>query len=188
MKIYTKTGDRGETGLFGGGRVAKDDIRVEAYGAVDELNSVLGMAAAALEAEDLMPIAEGIRGIQADLLTVGAHLATPTAAEGGRASANIPDLPVDRITELERWIDSSESELAPLRRFILPGGTEAAARLHHARTVCRRAERRAVTLARDADLADEIIIYLNRLSDLLFSLARLSNHRAARQDVEWVTG
>lgn len=188
MKIYTKTGDRGETALFGGGRVPKDHIRVESYGAVDELNAVLGIASAQLEAENQAAIADGIRQIQGDLLTLGAHLATPTAAEGGRAGANIPDLPENRIAELENWIDKAETELKPLRNFILPGGTASAAHLHHARTVCRRAERRSVALAREADLPDEIVIYLNRLSDLLFTLARLANARAGSGDIDWIGG
>ncbi len=188
MKIYTRTGDRGETALFGGGRVPKDHIRVESYGAVDELNAVLGIAAAQLEAEGQETVADGIRQIQGDLLTLGAHLATPTAAEGGRASANIPSLPADRIAELEAWIDETEMELEPLKNFILPGGTASAAHLHHARTVCRRAERRAVALAREADLPVEIVIYLNRLSDLLFTLARVANARAGRGDIDWIGG
>lgn len=186
MKIYTRTGDRGETGLFGGGRVAKDHARVEAYGDVDELNSVLGLAAGRLLAAGEEELARGVRELQADLLTVGANLATPRPEDGGRENAHVPALPAGRVGELERWIDAAERELEPLRSFILPGGTEAASFLHLARTVCRRAERRAVALAREAHLDPELVVYLNRLSDLLFTLARLANRRAEVEDVPWV--
>lgn len=186
MKIYTRTGDRGETGLFGGGRVRKDHVRVDAYGEVDELNSVLGVVVAQLETEGEGEIARQLRQIQADLFAIGAHLATPHTEEGGRASTHIPDLPGERIAEMERWIDSAEGELEPLRAFILPGGTQAAALLHLARTVCRRAERRVVSLAHEAQVEQETLIYLNRLSDLLFILARLANRRAAVNDIPWM--
>ncbi|MDP9348703.1 MAG: cob(I)yrinic acid a,c-diamide adenosyltransferase [Gemmatimonadota bacterium] len=185
MKIYTKTGDRGETGLFGGQRVEKDHARVEAYGDVDELNSVLGLAAARLSAAGDPELVRGIREIQADLFTLGANLATPAPEDGGRESAYVPTLRPGRVEELERWIDAAEMDLEPLRSFILPGGTEAASLLHLARTVCRRAERRTVTLAREAHLDRELIVYLNRLSDLLFTLARLANRRAGVEDVPW---
>jgi cob(I)alamin adenosyltransferase len=186
MRIYTRTGDRGETGLFGGQRVRKDDRRVEAYGDVDELNSVLGVAIAALEREAAGEIAVGLRGIQSDLFTVGANLATPAPEDGGRPSAHIPALSDGRVEEMERWIDRAEEELAPLKAFVLPGGSAAAAQLHLARTVCRRAERRVVTLAEVAHVGPEWITFLNRLSDLLFTLARLANHRAGVPDVPWV--
>ncbi|MDQ3606711.1 MAG: cob(I)yrinic acid a,c-diamide adenosyltransferase [Gemmatimonadota bacterium] len=186
MKIYTRTGDRGETGLFGGGRVSKDHTRVEAYGEVDELNSVLGVVIASLEDAREAEIAGRLRQIQADLFTLGANLATPRAEEGGRATAHVPGLPAERIAEMESWIDAAEEELEPLRSFILPGGSQAAALLHLARTVCRRAERRVVTLAHQAQVEEEVIVYLNRLSDLLFTLARLANRRGGRQDIPWV--
>jgi cob(I)alamin adenosyltransferase len=186
LRIYTRTGDRGETGLFGGERVAKDHARVEAYGDVDELNSVLGVAIAALEAESGSAIADGLRGLQSDLFTVGANLATPGPADGGRAGSHIPALPPSRIAEVEGWIDRAEEELEPLKAFVLPGGSAAAAQLHLARTVCRRAERRVVTLAREAEVGTEWIVFLNRLSDLLFTLARLANARAGVADVPWV--
>lgn len=185
MKIYTRTGDRGETGLFGGGRVAKDDARVEAYGAVDEVNAVLGVAAVRLRADGEATLADRIATIQADLFTIGANLASPAPEDGGRASAHVPPPPADRVAELERWIDESEAELEPLRSFILPGGGEAGARLHHARTVCRRAERRTVALARDARVHESVVVYLNRLSDLLFSLARLANRRTGEAETAW---
>lgn len=185
MKIYTRTGDAGQTGLFGGERVAKDHARVEAYGDVDELNSVLGLAAARLAFEDQREMAAGVHELQADLLTVGAQLATPHPADGGRENAHIPRLAETRIAELERWIDRAEEELAPLRTFILPGGAESAALLHLARTVCRRAERRSVSLSGEVRLDAGLLVYLNRLSDLLFTLARLANRRAGVEDIPW---
>ena len=181
MKIYTRTGDLGETGLFGGGRVAKDHVRVEAYGAVDELSSFLGLAAGEVDGE----LAGRLRLVQGDLLSIGASLATPTEEEGGRAGSHIPELPGERIAEMEEWMDAAEGELEPLRTFILPGGTEAAARLHVARTVCRRAERRVVALAHLARVDPTIVQYLNRLSDLLFTCARLANRRAGVADEKW---
>lgn len=188
MKIYTRTGDRGETGLFGGGRVAKDDVRVEAYGAVDELNSTLGLALVALPTSAADDVASMIRLVQADLLNLGAHLATPAPEDGGRAASHVPELPLERIGEMERAVDAAEGELEPLRSFILPGGTEGAARLHLARTVCRRAERRVITLARHERVDDGVVRYLNRLSDLLFTFARLANHRSGAEDVKWESG
>jgi cob(I)alamin adenosyltransferase len=186
MKIYTKTGDRGETGLFGGPRVRKDHIRVEAYGEVDELNSVLGVTGTRLEAENLADLAHELRAIQADLFAIGANLATPAAEQGGRASDHVPPFDASRIAQLEEQIDRADAELEPLRTFILPGGTEAAALLHVSRTVCRRAERRVVTLSRQAHIDAGIPIYLNRLSDLLFMLARLVNHRGGRAEQAWL--
>jgi cob(I)alamin adenosyltransferase len=185
MKIYTRTGDRGETGLFGGQRVRKDHARVEAYGAVDELNATLGLAITRLAADGEEEMAQRLRSIQADLFTIGANLATPAPEDGGRRNDHIPPLPDGRVAEMERWIDQAEEELEPLRTFILPGGGEAAAGLHLARTVCRRAERRAITLAHTAHIPDGVVVYLNRLSDLLFALARLANHRRGEPDVAW---
>jgi cob(I)alamin adenosyltransferase len=186
MKIYTRTGDRGETGLFGGGRVPKDHTRVEAYGDVDELNSVLGVAIARLETPGAGEVVTKLRSIQSDLFTLGAMLATPEPAEGRRRNPHVPLIPDGRPVELEGWIDEADAELEELKAFILPGGSEAGAQLHFARTVCRRAERRVVTLARDTDIDQHVIIYLNRLSDLLFTLARLVNHRAGVEEVRWV--
>jgi cob(I)alamin adenosyltransferase len=185
MKIYTRTGDRGDTGLFGGQRVRKDHARVEAYGAVDELNSVVGLAVVRLEADGETEMVERLRQIQADLFTLGANLATPGPEDGGRKNAHIPELPEGRVAEMEAWIDAAENELEPLKSFILPGGGEAGARLHLARTVCRRAERRAISLAHEAHIEESVIIYLNRLSDLLFTLARLATRRAGAEDVRW---
>ncbi|HET6765547.1 MAG TPA: cob(I)yrinic acid a,c-diamide adenosyltransferase [Longimicrobiaceae bacterium] len=186
MKIYTRTGDGGQTGLFGGGRVGKDDARVQAYGDVDELNSAIGLAIVHAQAAGIADVAEGLLRVQADLFTVGANLATPRPEEGGRAGAHVPELRDGSIDELERWIDASEEELPPLTSFVLPGGSPTAAALHLCRTVCRRAERNVVTLARTAIVGEEILRYLNRLSDLLFTLARLANVRAGVPDVPWI--
>ena len=181
MKIYTKTGDAGETGLFGGGRVAKDHPRVEAYGDVDELNAVIGMA----RAVELMPrIDEVLVPVQRDLFAIGALLATP---DRDKMAQHLQKARIDehRIAELEQAIDDAERELEPLRAFILPGGTPKAAALHVARTVCRRAERHVVRLQHAVDLPALAVIYLNRLSDLLFTLARLANKRAGAGEVTW---
>ena len=181
MKIYTKTGDAGATGLFGGGRVPKDDPRVEAYGDVDELNAVIGMARSI---ESLPRVDEVLVPIQRDLFAIGALLATP---DRDKMALHLQKARIDasRIEELERAIDDGESELEPLRSFILPGGSAKAAALHVARTVCRRAERRVVRLQHDVELPPLAIIYLNRLSDLLFTLARVANLRAGAGEVTW---
>jgi len=181
MKIYTKTGDAGVTGLFGGGRVAKDHPRVEAYGDVDELNAALGLA----RAVEVMPrIDEVLVPIQRDLFAIGALLATPDRAKMRQhlEKARVDD---DRVSQLERAIDDADRELEPLRAFVLPGGTPKAAALHVARTVCRRAERRVVRLQADEELPPVVVVYLNRLSDLLFTLARLANRRANAGEVTW---
>ena len=180
MKIYTRRGDRGETDLLGGGRVGKDDRRVEAYGEVDELNACLGAAAAASPHADLREL---VRGIQSALFSLGAHLASPDEARRERAA--IPGVGEADVEELEKRIDALEAELQPLRRFILPGGSPAAAACHVARTVCRRAERRAVALDRAEPLSPVALRYLNRLSDLLFVVARVENARAGLADVPW---
>ncbi len=173
-KIYTKTGDTGETGLFGGGRVPKDDPRVEAYGALDEANSALGLLAAELEPD----LGDAVRSVQRVLFDIGAELASPTP---GRVAA----VPPDAVTTLEGRIDQWETQLAPLRQFILPGGSPPAAVCHLARSLVRRAERRTVTLARGAPINPEILKYLNRLSDWLFVLARVLNQRRGIVDVPW---
>lgn len=182
-RIYTRTGDAGETGLFGGGRVSKASARIEACGQVDELNASLGVALAALQDAELR---RRLEEIQPDLFALGAHLATPPAAPGRRVPS-LPPLPDGRIPQLERWIDEAEAELPPLDAFIMPGGSSGGAALHLARTVCRRAERRVVALAADpaAAVPPAIRTYLNRLSDLLFVWARLANHRAAVPETRW---
>jgi cob(I)alamin adenosyltransferase len=181
MKIYTRTGDQGETGLFGGGRVPKDHPRVEAYGDIDELNAVLGV----VRATEVMPrIDEVLVPVQRDLFSIGALLATPVPERVAQAlqKARLDD---QRIAELERAIDDGERELEPLRAFIMPGGTPKSAALHLARTVCRRAERRVIALQHDSDIPQIVVIYLNRLSDLLFVLARVANRRAGAAEVTW---
>jgi cob(I)alamin adenosyltransferase len=181
MKLYTKTGDQGDTGLFGGGRVPKNDPRVEAYGEVDELNAALGLA----RCIELMPrIDEVLVPVQRDLFAIGALLATP---DRERMKEHLDKARVDdtRVAELEQAIDDGERELEPLKAFIVPGGTPKAAALHVARTVCRRAERRVVALRHEVELPELVIIYLNRLSDLLFPLARVANRRAGAGEVTW---
>jgi cob(I)alamin adenosyltransferase len=170
VKIYTKTGDAGETSLFGGARVPKSDARIEAYGTIDELNSFLGVARASWPAS---PLDEELGRIQSDLFDLGAHLAAP-------GSNRFWGVRAERVAELESAIDGMESKLPPLRNFILPGGCAAAANLHVARTVCRRAERLVVTLHDDAS-----IVYLNRLSDFLFVAARYANLQHGVDDVVW---
>lgn len=181
MKIYTRTGDAGLTGLFGGGRVPKDDPRVDAYGDVDELNALIGVARAA---EPMPRIDEVLVPVQRDLFAIGALLATPDREKMAQhlEKARIDDA---RIRDLERAIDDADAELEPLRSFILPGGSPKAAALHVARTVCRRAERRVVRLQHEVELPPLAVIYLNRLSDLLFTLARLANRRAGTGEVTW---
>jgi cob(I)alamin adenosyltransferase len=181
VKIYTRTGDAGETGLFGGGRVSKDHPRTSAYGDVDELNSVVGVARATAPAE---PFDELLDGIQRDLFSIGGRLATPEPEKVAKAMAKAV-LPPERVKTFERAMDEAEAELPPLQAFVLPGGTPKAAALHLARTVCRRAERSVVRLAREEGVPAEILVYLNRLSDLLFTLARLANHRAGVGDRTW---
>ena len=169
------------TGLFGGGRVSKDHARVEAYGDVDELNAFLGLARAA----ELMPhIDEVLVAVQRDLFSIGALLATPDREKMQQhlSKARIGD---DRIAELEHAIDTCDRELEPLKAFILPGGTQKAAALHVARTVCRRAERRVIHLQREVEIPQIVVVYLNRLSDLLFTMARLANTRAGAGEVTW---
>ncbi len=181
MTIYTKTGDAGETGLFGGGRVFKDHARVEAYGDVDELNSVLGVVRATQPVhffDDLL------QSIQRDLFALGGQLATPDPEKVQKALEKA-ELTEARVTLFERVMDEADRELPPLRAFVLPAGTPKAAALHLARTVCRRAERNVVTLSHEAAIPDLFVIYLNRLSDLLFTLARLANHREGAGDVTW---
>lgn len=184
MKIYTKTGDDGTTGLFGGGRVSKNAVRVEAYGTADELNAVLGMVrAAGVDGEVDALVAR----IQAELFVLGAELATNpkhTKVKG----PGIDQVAEATVEALEAAIDTAESELPALTSFILPGGGAAGAALHHARVVCRRAERRVITLAEEEPVRGEVVRYLNRLADLLFVLARLVNHRAKVPETAWMPG
>jgi cob(I)alamin adenosyltransferase len=179
MKIYTKTGDRGDTRLFDGTKVRKHHNRVDAYGDIDELNSFIGAAASFLADAELATI---LADIQKDLFSVGAQLADPKFRE--RASGRFQLAP-ERTAILEQTIDRFETELPPLRQFILAGGGHAGALLHVARTVCRRAERRVVRLSEEVEVSAGVIEYLNRLSDFLFVIARLVNHREGKQEVPW---
>jgi cob(I)alamin adenosyltransferase len=176
MKIYTKAGDDGSTGLIGGGRVAKSDPRIECIGAVDELNAAIGWAAVAAK-----ELAGKLHGVQNELFVIGSQLACPDE----QPPAHLPALEESSIGRLEMEIDSATAELEPLRNFILPGGTETSARLHIARGVCRRAERILVTFSHDRPIPATMITYLNRLSDWLFVQARWANHRAGVDDVMW---
>lgn len=189
MKIYTKTGDNGTTGLFAGPRVPKDDPRIVAYGCIDELNSLLGVAIAAMPAEiagsllDCRSLMDTLKAIQSDLFSIGAELATPEPD-----AQNMRLLSEQRVVALENLMDIAEAELMPLKQFILPGGIPTAAYLHYSRTVCRRAERHVVSLMKQPEVADysRVLVYLNRLSDFLFVVARLVNHRAHLPDQPWV--
>jgi cob(I)alamin adenosyltransferase len=175
VKIYTRTGDKGETSLFGGSRISKNDPRIEAYGTIDELNSLLGLCRAGSLPK---PIDAELDRVQSDLFDIGAYLAAPGSDRFGT-------VPETRIADLERAIDAMESELQPLKTFIVPGGSESAARLHVARTVCRRAERRVIALEDSSSEMQTTIAYLNRLSDLLFVAARRANQIAGVADTPW---
>jgi len=185
MKIYTRTGDTGETGLYGGQRVAKDSVRVESYGAVDEANAALGVAASHLRDNALRDL---VARLQSDLFIVGADLATSIGREEQAGKSIVPRITEKQVAALEPWIDTYEAELEPLRNFILPGGDTASSYLHLARTILRRAERRTVTLVHvEPENTNPVVVaYLNRLADLLFVLARVANHRAGIPDVPWV--
>lgn len=183
MKIYTKTGDRGDTSLYGGHKVPKHDARVEAYGTVDELNATIGLALA-FDGDGTLGMGELVE-VQSDLFTIGATLAA-ARPEAAREKGTIPELSAQRIGALEAWIDRLDTGLEPLDAFILPGGSPAGAHLHAARTVCRRAERAVTRLLADRpDLADAIVPYMNRLSDLLFTLARSVNYRSGTSEARW---
>ena len=177
MKIYTKTGDKGDTSLFGGTRVGKDHARIDAYGTVDELNAVIGVCRSMVRHAELDTILEEI---QNDLFAVGAVLAAQ-----GEAAGKVPGVQQSWISRLERHIDSISEQIQPLSQFILPGGDGAAAMLHLARTVCRRAERLTVHLGRQEQVPPECITYLNRLSDLLFVCARWVNALTKTQETKW---
>lgn len=178
MKIYTRTGDKGDTSLFGGQRVPKDALRIEAYGTVDELNSVLGIVIAECDDREIVKI---LTELQKRLFQVGADLATPRSSH----KKGVHRFEAKDSESLERIIDDLEVKLKSLRSFILPGGSPVAARLHFARTVCRRAERCVVRLSRHEDIGEGMTMYLNRLSDLLFVLARYANRRANVSEVRW---
>ena len=180
VRIYTRTGDGGETGLFGGRRVRKSVLRVEAYGELDELNASLGLAAVGLADSDTASL---LHEVQRHLFALSARVAD--VREGKEAASGKTSFPEAYVTALERAIDHAEEALPPLKAFVIPGGSEAGARLHLARTVCRRAERRVVALAAQEDIPPIFLAYLNRLSDLLFVMARAANHRAGAPEVPW---
>lgn len=180
MKIYTKSGDSGETSLFGGERVSKDNLRIETYGTIDELNAVLGLALTEIEDEELKQV---LLSIQNDLFVVGADLATPRSNNG--KDGYITRIDNSYSERMEELIDSFSERLPELRAFILPGGSRSAAWLHLARTVCRRAERKIVTLSHTVEIGNSLVVYLNRLSDLLFVLARQANAVKNSPDVVW---
>lgn len=179
MKIYTKTGDKGETGLFNGQRVRKDSLRVETYGTVDELNTVVGLALAFCENETLE---KDLLRISNWLFNLGSDLATPLSPP---PKWEVPRIPEEYISWLESRMDHYESSMPPLKSFVLPGGNRLSAHLHNARTVCRRAERLAVSLASHEELSPHSVIFLNRLSDYFFMAARYANHCLGHPDIEW---
>jgi len=177
MKIYTKTGDKGETSLFGGKRLPKSDIRIEAYGTVDELNAYIGVVRDSILDEKTREL---LKSVQDNLFTIGSHLATETSV-----SPYVPEIKNDHIAPLEQAMDEMDAQLPKLKNFILPGGHTTVSFCHIARTVCRRAERRVVALNTDADVPQPIIQYLNRLSDYLFVLARKLTQDLDAEEVTW---
>lgn len=179
MKIYTKTGDNGFTSLFGGDRVSKDNLRIEAYGSVDELNSILGVAFTETVESSIKEI---ILRIQNLLFVLGADLATPLHKD---RKVSVPRISEVEVSEIEEQIDIFESKIPELKSFILPGGSKGSAYLHLARTVCRRAERKTVTLGKTLEIGDYVVIFLNRLSDLLFVMARFENYFNKTPDIKW---
>lgn len=178
VKIYTKTGDKGTTSLFDGTRVSKDDPRIDTCGDIDELNAMLGLVVSGTGSAEFKKL---IIRIQRDLFALGAQLANPLHKKQ-KAKA---DFPAEKITFLEQTIDKCEEEIGPIKTFVLPGGSATAARFEFARTICRRAERRVVTLSKTEEIKPEILIYLNRLSDLFFMLARVANKRENTKDIPW---
>jgi cob(I)alamin adenosyltransferase len=180
MKIYTKSGDNGETSLFGGKRVWKDDLRIAAYGTVDELNAVFGIAVTEINDKELCSV---LQSLQNELFVLGSDLATP--ADKGNKGFVIPRIAKENYERLEKLIDEYDVKLPELKNFILPGGSNGSAILHLARTVCRRAEREVVSLCKSEVINSEIEIYLNRLSDLLFVLARYQNLISGTADINW---
>ena len=180
MKIYTKGGDKGETGLFGGERVPKDSIRIEAYGTIDELNSFIGLTIIEIKDQE---VKELLNRIQNNLFTLGSDLAAPDNEKNKKHY--IPRIKESHFEEIEKEIDKFDSRMEELRNFILPGGCKSSALLHICRAICRRSERRVVTLNNGVNLSPEIIIFLNRLSDLFFVLARYENKISGIEDIKW---
>jgi cob(I)alamin adenosyltransferase len=189
FKIYTKTGDGGETSLCNGFRTSKDSLRVEAYGCIDETNSFIGLAVVKTDQPDMK---FHLMEIQKELHAIGSNLALPNALEqahiNGGVENRIPKITEEKILQLEGWIDKYDKELPQLDKFILCGGNEESALLHVARTVCRRAERRIVSLKKVEEIDKHVLKYINRLSDYLFTAARLATHRAGKEDIKWLPG
>jgi cob(I)alamin adenosyltransferase len=184
MKLYTRTGDDGTTGLFSGARVSKDHPRIEAYGTVDELNAVLGLVLAACDRTHAFErrVHEVVSVLQSRLFDIGADLATP---EGAKQQARIHRIDDEDVAEAEGWIDEMDAANPPLRSFVMPAGTELAARLHLARTVCRRTERTIISLGSIEPVGEPLLRYMNRLSDLFFAMARRANHERGIPDAPW---
>lgn len=180
MKIYTKTGDKGETSLFGGERVWKNNLRIECYGTVDELNAVIGLSLTEIKNQEII---DALSKIQNDLFVLGSDLATPEKQSGNQPS--VPRIQNDHSKTIEKQIDYFDSQLPELRNFILPGGSKGSSLLHLARTVCRRGERLVVNLFNQEKISEEIVVYLNRLSDLLFVLSRFENFTSNIKDTCW---
>lgn len=188
MKIYTRTGDKGETSLFGGKRIAKASDRVEAYGTVDELNSNIGLAIAFVDTNKTTPVVDALVQIQQDLFDIGSYLSMPSDIQIDKGKMLQKKLPLylsKRVVEMEQLIDTLTKDLEPMTTFILPGGGKAGAQLHIARTVARRAERRIVALATGEDIAKEVLVFMNRLSDLLFTMARFVNTIDQQKETKW---
>ncbi len=177
MPIYTRTGDKGQTSLFGGTRVLKSDDRVDTYGTIDELNSLLGLVVANIETKHKR-LAKELEGIQHDLFDIGSNLANPKA----KPISRLPE----RVVEFEKRIDEMTAKMPELHNFILPGGGRVGANLHQARTVCRRAERRLIALIQHEEIDEQVIKYVNRLSDLLFTMARFVNHKEKKKETIWI--
>jgi len=185
MRIYTRGGDQGDTSLIGGGRLPKDHLRIEAYGTVDELNSVLGVCRTLDAADAPAVFPELLPALQDDLFVIGSDLAAPESAGLDADRINYLRIDAGRIAWLESQIDPLEDLVGPFQYFVLPGGTLLAAQLHIARTVARRSERLVVALRREEPVSDQVLVYLNRLSDLLFIMARAHNHQRGIADIPW---
>lgn len=185
MKLYTKSGDDGTTGLFSGVRVVKDHQRIESYGTIDEFNASLGMCCSACEKHNSLHrrLLEIFSILQSRMFDIGADLATP---EGTNNEAKIKRIASEDVSEIEGWIDEIDAQNTPLKAFVMPGGTELASRIHLARTICRRAEREMIKLSHGEAVGNFLVVYVNRVSDLMFAMARLVNKNAGVQDVPWL--
>lgn len=185
MKLYTKSGDDGTTGLFSGARVSKDHPRIESYGTIDEFNATLGMCSATCKADNALHrrLLDIFGRLQSRMFDIGADLATP---EGANNESKIQRIGEEHVQEVEKWIDEIDSANTPLTAFVMPGGTELASRLHLARTICRRAERQMIHLSHTEPVGSSLIMYVNRVSDFLFAAARLANKNSGVEDVLWI--